>query len=176
MNLPLVKAIVILPGTALVYVPALIVWLTRNTSQAASFPPVSAIAWLAGAAFAAAGLWLMIWTIRLFVTKGGGGTPAPWRPIRNLIVAGPYRYVRNPMLAGANLLLVAEAILLQSLPILLWMIVFVALNTVYFALSEEPQLEKRFGQSYTDYKRQVPRWIPRLTPYRGGDESQGLNS
>jgi protein-S-isoprenylcysteine O-methyltransferase Ste14 len=173
---PLIKAIVILPGTALVYVPALIIWLTRNTSQAANFPPASAITWLAGVAFAVAGLWLMIWTIRLFVSKGGGGTPAPWRPIRNLIVVGPYRYVRNPMIVGVNLFMIAEAVLLHSFPILVWMIVFVAVNTIYFALSEEPQLQKRFDQSYTDYKRQVPRWIPRLTPYRGGDERQGLNS
>ena len=74
------------------------------------------------------------------------------------------------MLMGVNLVLVAEALLLQSIPILLWMITFVILNTIYFALSEEPQLEKRFGEAYRDYKRHVPRWIPRLSPYRGGND------
>lgn len=169
MNLPLAKAILILPGTALAYVPALIVWFTRNTALAASFPPGSAIPWLAAGAFAATGLALMVWTMWLFASKGGGGTPAPWRPIRNFVVSGPYRHVRNPMLIGVNLVLAAEAIVLQSYPILIWMIVFVAVNTAYFALSEEPQLAKRFGQPYTDYKRSVPRWIPRLTPYRDGE-------
>jgi len=166
MNSALIKGIVILPGTALVYVPALIFWLTRNTPYAASFPPNSAIMWFAGLSFAAAGLILMCWTMKLFTTKGGGGTPAPWQPIKNLIIEGPYRYVRNPMLVGVNLFLTAEAILLQSIPILLWMIAFVALNTVYFALSEEHELEKRFGKPYADYKQNVPRWIPRLSPYK----------
>jgi protein-S-isoprenylcysteine O-methyltransferase Ste14 len=167
MNIPLIKAIVILPGTALVYIPALLVWLTKETSFSASFPPNSVILWLAGLLFAAAGLMLMFWTMRLFAVAGGGGTPAPWEPIKNFIALGPYRYVRNPMLIGVNLVLVTEAILLQSIPIILWMITFVILNTIYFALSEEPQLEKRFGEAYRDYKRNVPRWIPRLFPYRG---------
>ena len=170
MNAPLIKAIIILPGTALVYVPALIIWLTRNTAYAASFAPVSAITWLAGLPFAIAGIVLMLWTMRLFAVKGGGGTPAPWEPIKNFVVLGPYRYVRNPMLIGVNLFLIAEAILLQSIPILLWIAAFVIINTIYFALSEEPLLEKRFGQAYANYKRNVPRWIPRLTPYRGGDD------
>jgi protein-S-isoprenylcysteine O-methyltransferase Ste14 len=170
MNLPLIKAILILPGTALVYVPALIVWLTSGTAWAARFPPDSALFWLAGALFAAAGLTMMVWTMRLFATKGGGGTPAPWQPIRNFIVAGPYRHVRNPMLIGVNLFLVAQAFLLQSWPLFIWMAAFVLINTVYFALSEEPQLQKRFGEAYADYKRNVPRWLPRLTPWRGSND------
>ena len=170
--IPLIKTIIILPGTALVFVPALIVWLTRGTAYAARFPPDTAIPWFVGLAAAGAGLALMIWTVTLFATKGGGGTPAPWEPIRNFIVVGPYRYVRNPMLLGVNLFLFAEAALLQSFPLFLWMIAFVIVNTLYFALAEEPQLKKRFGEAYTDYKRHVPRWIPRRSPYRG-DENGG---
>lgn len=165
MNIGLIKAIVILPGTALIYVPALIVWLTRNTPYEASYPPKTALVWLVGLCFALAGLILMYWTLKLFNTKGGGGTPAPWEPIKNLVIEGPYRFVRNPMLLGVILFLVAEALLLRSMPILLWMIAFVVLNTVYFALSEEPELEKRYGKSYIDYKHNVSRWIPRLSPY-----------
>ncbi|MGI9521440.1 MAG: methyltransferase family protein [Hyphomicrobiaceae bacterium] len=169
MSISLIKAILILPGTALVLIPALIVWLTQETSFAASFPPGSALLWLAGLLFAAAGLTLMIWTVRLFAIAGGGGTPAPWDPIKNFIVLGPYRYMRNPMLTGPSLILVAEALLMQSTPVLLWMIAFVVLNTIYFALWEEPQLEKRFGDAYRDYKRNVPRWIPRSSPYMRAD-------
>jgi protein-S-isoprenylcysteine O-methyltransferase Ste14 len=168
-NLPLIKAIVILPGTALVYVPSAIVWFTRGTAHAAEMPGPSLLPWLAGLPFAATGMVLMVWTMRLFTLKGGGGTPAPWEPIRNFIVLGPYRYVRNPMLTGVILFLVAEAILFRSLPILLWALFFFVLNTVYFALSEEPQLEMRFGQAYTDYKRAVPRWLPKLTPYNADE-------
>ena len=171
MNLPLIKAVVILPGTALAYIPALILWLTRGTAHAARFPPDMAFFWLAGLLFAAAGLAMMIWTMRLFAMKGGGGTPAPWQPVENFIVSGPYRHVRNPMIIGVNLFLTAEALLLGSWPIFAWIVAFVIVNTIYFALSEEPQLEKRFGQPYADYKRNVPRWLPRLTPWRGGDDS-----
>jgi protein-S-isoprenylcysteine O-methyltransferase Ste14 len=161
----MIKAIVILPGTALVYVPLLVVWLTRGTAFAANFVPNSVVAWLAGLPFAAAGLVLMAWTVRLYAIQGGGGTPAPWQPIRNFIVLGPYRHVRNPMLIGVILFLIAEAVLLQSIPIFLWMVAFVIINNFYFAFFEEPQLEKRFGQAYLDYNRNVPRWIPRLSPY-----------
>jgi protein-S-isoprenylcysteine O-methyltransferase Ste14 len=171
MNLPLIKAIIILPGTALVYLPALIVWLTSGTAWAARFPPDPAFFWLAGILVAVAGLTMMVWTMRLFATKGGGGTPAPWQPVENFIVLGPYRHVRNPMLIGVNLFLVAEALLLQSWPIFIWMVVFVLINTVYFALSEEPQLENRFGEAYAEYKRNVPRWLPRLTPWRDSDDA-----
>ena len=170
MNSSLIKAIVILPGTALVYVPTLIIWFTRSTPYSASFPPNSAGVCVAGLLFAAVGYLLMYWTVKLFITKGGGGTPAPWDPIQNFIAEGPYRYVRNPMLLGVNLFLIAEALLLQSIPILVWMIAFVALNTIYFMLSEEPQLVKRFGTTYVKYKQNVPRWIPRLSPYRGSTE------
>jgi len=166
MNIPLIKAIVILPGTALVYVPALIIWSTSGTAWAAGFPPDTPLSWLAGSGFAVAGLTLIIWTMRLFAVKGGGGTPAPWQPIQNFIVTGPYRYVRNPMLIGVNLFLIAEALVLQSWPIFIWMVAFVIINTAYFVLSEEPQLEKRFGQAYAEYRRNVPRWLPRLTPWR----------
>ncbi|MDA1098045.1 MAG: isoprenylcysteine carboxylmethyltransferase family protein [Proteobacteria bacterium] len=161
----MLKAVLILPGTALVYAPALIIWFTRDTALAASLAPTSIMIWLAGLPFAAAGLVLMFWTVRLFAVKGGGGTPAPWQPIRYFIVLGPYRHVRNPMLIGVILFLIAEAILLRSTPIFLWMAAFAIINTLYFTLSEEPELEKRFGQAYLDYKRNVPRWLPRLTPY-----------
>lgn len=170
MNLSLIKAICILPGTALLIIPAVILWLMQKSYFAASFPPDSALLWLAGLLFAAAGLTMMIWTVRIFAVAGGGGTPAPWNPIKNFIVIGPYRYMRNPMLSGANLILVAEALLLQSFPVFLWMIAFVVLNTIYFAHWEEPQLENRFGDAYRDYKRNVPRWIPRLSPYIGAGQ------
>ncbi len=170
MSISLIKAILILPGTALILIPALIVRLTRETPFAASFPPDSAVLWLAGLLFAAAGLTLTIWTVRLFAVAGGGGTPAPWEPIKNFLILGPYRYMRNPMLTGASLILVAEALLLRSTPVLLWMIAFVVLNTIYFAIWEEPQLEKRFGDAYREYKRDVPRWIPRSSPYMGAKQ------
>ena len=170
MNIGMIKAILILPGTALIYVPVLLVWLTRNTAYAARWMPETVTGWLGGILFAGIGLVLMIWSSRLFVTRGGGGTPAPWEPISNLIILGPYRYLRNPMLSGVIFFLIAEAFIFQSWPIFLWAVFFFALNTVYFAKFEEPQLERRYGAPYVEYKRNVPRWLPRTSAYDGGQK------
>jgi len=69
--------------------------------------------------------------------------------------------MRNPMISGVALMLLGEALLWGSWLVGLWASVFVAINHLYFVLSEEVGLERRFGQSYRDYKARVPRWIPR---------------
>jgi protein-S-isoprenylcysteine O-methyltransferase Ste14 len=115
-------------------------------------------------AFAALGLTLAASTVRLFSTRGRG-TPAPWDPPRKLVVQGPYRHVRNPMISAVLAMLAAEALLLQALPLAAWMAFFFAANAVYFPLVEEQGLERRFGDDYRVYKANVPRWIPRLTPW-----------
>ena len=73
------------------------------------------------------------------------GTPAPWEPTQKIVVRGPYRYIRNPMITGALLILSAQAMLFQSLPIALWMIVFLIFNLIYFPKVEEPRMLKRFS-------------------------------
>ena len=164
MNRELVKAVVVLPGTALVYVPGAVLWLTAGL--AGGWAPAGAGEarfWIA-LALAALGLALAIWTVRLFVTAGEG-TPAPWAPPTKLVVRGPYRHVRNPMLAAVNVILAAEALLFGSWYVAGWMAVFFLLNTAYFIRSEEPALEKRFGESYRLYKANVPRWVPRRRPW-----------
>jgi protein-S-isoprenylcysteine O-methyltransferase Ste14 len=70
------------------------------------------------------------------------------------------------MITGVLLMLSAEALLLQSWPIAAWMMLFFIGNAIYFPLVEEKGLEKRFGNEYRDYKANVPRWIPRLRPWR----------
>jgi hypothetical protein len=93
------------------------------------------------------GLVLMVATIRLFVTVGKG-TLAPWNP--------PQR------LAGVFLVLLGEAVLAASLPVLGWFAAFVVVNAVYIPFAEEPGLVKRFGSDYLTYKQNVPRWVPGL--------------
>lgn len=125
----------------------------------------AAIPALAGAALIAAGLALAIWTMRLFATIGRG-TPAPWDPPRRLVVEGPYRHVRNPMIAAVLAVLLGEAALFGSSWLLIWTSIVAVVNHLYFLLHEEPRLERRFGEEYRDYKRNVPRWLPRRTPWR----------
>jgi protein-S-isoprenylcysteine O-methyltransferase Ste14 len=116
------------------------------------------------------GVTLLVWTNRLFIGKGRG-TLAPWDPPRKFIAEGPYRHVRNPMIIGVWLVLAAEAIFFQSAGITFWALFFMLANVIYYPLKEEKDLIKRFGDDYWEYRRNVPAWIPRLTPWKGENES-----
>jgi len=163
-HIGLIKAIIVLPGTVLVFIPAIILIVAGSENFSNQLlKPDRALFWLALLP-ACLGLGLAIWTVRLFM-KFGNGTPAPWEPPQKLVVRGPYRHVRNPMISGVLFMLMAEALLFQSWPIAIWMAVFFVINTVYFPLVEEKDLVKRFGDDYQTYKNHVPRWIPRLRPW-----------
>lgn len=156
--------ILVLPGTALVLVPGALLWLTTDPQAGLTVAgPADIDLWI-GLAVGLLGLALAVWTVRLFV-RLGEGTPAPWDPPQKLVVAGPYRHVRNPMIAAVLLMLFGEALVFKSSPIAAWLIVFFVINGIYFPLSEEKDLEKRFGDDYRRYKQNVPRWLPRLTPW-----------
>jgi protein-S-isoprenylcysteine O-methyltransferase Ste14 len=126
------------------------------------------VAAFAGIVSLAAGLALFAASFYNFATQGLG-TLAPWDPPRRLVVRGPYRYVRNPMISGVVFILVAEGLMLRSVPHLAWASLFMLINAVYIPFAEEPQLADRFGEDYARYKRHVPRIIPRLTPWDGID-------
>ena len=81
-----------------------------------------------------------------------------------------YAYVRNPMITGIVLILASEALMLSSWAIGIWAVVFLIINMFYFPLSEEPGLRKRFGKEYEEYCKNVPRYIPRLTPWKAHQE------
>jgi protein-S-isoprenylcysteine O-methyltransferase Ste14 len=155
----------LLPGTVSVVVPALILLTGDGPNIGWGLDGLLAVAPLVvGFALIAAGLALWVWTVRLFASIGEG-TLAPWDPTRHLVIDGPYRHVRNPMITGVLVVLLGEATLLGAPGLLLWAAIFVAVNHVFFLVHEEPALERRFGEQYRDYKRQVPRWLPRRMPY-----------
>ena len=97
----------------------------------------------------------MFKTISSFI-RIGKGTLAPWSPTKKLFIAGMHAYVRNPMIMGVLTVLIGESIAIISLNILVWAGFFFLLNTVVFILYEEPDLEKKFGDEYREYKRNVP--------------------
>jgi len=165
MNWSMLRAILILPGNVVVVIPAFILWLSSSTRFTYHVSgPSDCQFWLA-LCLLIPGLWLSIWTSRLFLEKGEG-TPAPWDPPRKLVVRGPYCFVRNPMITGVIAMLGAEAVFFQSWPLFGWAILFFLGNAVYFPYFEEKGLEARFGLAYREYKQNVPRWIPRLTPWQ----------
>ena len=93
--------------------------------------------------------------------KFGQGTPAPWDPPQKLVVHGPYRYVRNPMITSVLFMLAAEAMFFQSWPIFFWLVLFFLLNNIYFPFFEERSLEKRFGYGqYRLVRSLVPAGLP----------------
>ena len=162
------RAIALLPGTVTVVVPTLILVLGDGPRIGWGLSGVAvALPVLLGAALIAAGFALWAWTVRLF-SRIGKGTLAPWDPTSRLVVEGPYRHARNPMISGVVAVLLGEAALFGSLALVVWAAVFFALNHSYFLLFEEPGLERRFGDEYRRYKQGVPRWIPRRTPWREG--------
>ena len=160
------RSFVVLPGMALLLIPVLIIWLTRGSQLASSLArPNQAQFWL-GLLAAILGAWLSLASVSTML-RFGEGTPAPWEPTRQLVFRGPYRYVRNPMMIGIMLILLAEAFLLQSWGIAVWFAVFLLLNLIYLPHVEEKGLELRFGQAYREYQANVPRWIPRTRPWDG---------
>ena len=155
-------AIAVLPFTIAVLVP---VWIAQGYGVALtlgrSVGPV--LLQLVGLGLLSLGLVLFAASVWRFATDGKG-TLAPWDPPRVFVVRGPYQFVRNPMISGVIMCLFGEAFTLLSLHHGVWAVCFVILNLVYIPFIEEPQLERRFGDSYREYRRHVRRFIPRLRP------------
>lgn len=159
-------AILLLPFVVVVMIPR---WLLRAWSESDTRwidgTIAAASAHIAGIVVFLCGFALFAWCVSLFA-RVGGGTLAPWDPTRRLVAVGPYQHVRNPMISGVLAMLVGETIFLGSRVIAIWAATFFVMNSIYFLMSEEPGLEKRFGADYREYKSAVPRWLPRATPWK----------
>ena len=99
----------------------------------------------------------------------GLGTPAPIAPTQKLVVTGLYRYVRNPIYIAVVAVIFGQALLFGEWRLiwygaLLWLFFHVWVVTI-----EEPTLDQTFGTEYENFRTNVPRWIPRLTPWRTAD-------
>lgn len=145
-----------LPLTVLVLLPLLVAQWDRHL-VAVSLGPIR---WL-GLVPIVVGVLLGVWSSALFVTQGEG-TPSPWNPPQRFIVAGPYQYVRNPMMLGAFAVLFGEAVVAESLGILLYLCLVMGIACWYVVAIEERRLVVRFHDTYLVYKERVPRWLPQL--------------
>jgi len=97
------------------------------------------------------------------LTRRGKGAFVEVDPPTELVVVGPYGYVRNPIVAFLLGAMLGEAIALSSTGVLIMFFVFLTLAHRQVTRLEEPLLRKRFGRSYDEYCAHVPRWIPRRT-------------
>jgi protein-S-isoprenylcysteine O-methyltransferase Ste14 len=159
------RAIALLPGTVVLVVPAIILVAGDGPDVGWGLDgAVAALPVVLGGGLLGGGLALWVWTVRL-LARVGQGTLAPWDATRHLVVEGPYRHVRNPMITAVLAVLLGEAAVLGSPGLLIWAGGFLLGTWALFVLYEEPGLERRFGDEYREYKRHVGRWIPRRTPW-----------
>jgi protein-S-isoprenylcysteine O-methyltransferase Ste14 len=158
----LVKAFLIFPLNVMGVIPALLIWCSCPSGVLENFSyGFNSLKFFTGILSVTFGLVLCWKTVSLF-TDVGKGTPAPFNPPRNLVIEGPYIYLRNPMMVGVWMVLFGESLIFDSILLAAWFLVFFGLCLLLIPVWEEPGLEKRFGETYRDYERKVPRWIPKL--------------
>lgn len=151
-----------LPFTVLVIMPFLILCATHGLRLGAGIGTYGdTVIASFGFLIFIAGIFLLCWTIKLFFTTGKG-TLAPWSPPEKLVIEGPYRHTRNPMISAVVITLIGEAVISGSIWIFIMGLTFFIVNHFYFIYFEEPCLLIRFGEAYARYKQNVPRWLPRL--------------
>ena len=133
--------------------------------------PGGAAAQVAGGAMVVAGAAALTGSFVRFAAEGLG-TPAPFAPPRRLVVGGLYRFVRNPMYLAAASAVAGQGLLLGQRKLLWATAIWAVPVELFVRLYEEPDLARRFGDDYARYRRHVPRWVPRATPWTPPASSQ----
>jgi protein-S-isoprenylcysteine O-methyltransferase Ste14 len=153
--------LVLAPGTVVGLVPW---WLSRweRRPPLLGFAPFRAV----GAVLLAAGAVALLESFARFAWRGRG-TPAPVAPPARLVVTGLYRHVRNPMYVGILSAVLGQALLLGDPKVVGWGLVLWLAFHLFVVGYEEPTLRRTFGADYDAFRANVPRWIPRLTSWRG---------
>lgn len=142
---------IVVPGAGAVWLPR---WILARFD-----PGAAVVAWPAVVVIAlgAAGY---LWCVWVFAVAGRG-TPGPWDAPRRVVAIGPYRWMRNPIYLAALLVVLGEAWLFLSLPLLVYAAAIAVTFHLFVIGYEERTLRRRFGQAYLEYRRAVPRWFPR---------------
>ncbi len=141
------------------FIALLLIYVPMQVAERAgiSYPEAQGVPQIAGLAIGTIGALIALWCVLTF-TLVGKGTPAPFDPPRELVTTGPYRFLRNPMYAGASLALAGASLYFQSLALLGYTAVFLTLTHLLAVLYEEPTLKRLFGAAYTNYFQQTKRW------------------
>jgi len=143
-------------GLLLIYLP------TRVLSWSGIVRPAAIAApQIIGLIVGSVGALIALWCIFTFALIGRG-TPAPFDPPRLLVIRGPYRFVRNPMYIGAGLSLAGAALFYESVPLLVYGVIFLLASHLFVLSYEEPTLRRIFGSEYEAYCHRVRRWWPRV--------------
>ena len=145
----------LIPGSVLVFVPYLLVRERDPTL-------LELDAWqLAGAVWIIVGIVIGSWCTFDFMIRGRG-TPNPLDPPKLLVQLGFYRYVRNPGYISVAFILLGETLFFRSVSVAIYAALLLIGIHLLVVLYEEPILRQRYHESYDEYCRRVPRWIPRI--------------
>jgi protein-S-isoprenylcysteine O-methyltransferase Ste14 len=153
---PILKTILFttfVPGTVAVLIPR---WLIGGFSS--SQP--GALAWL-GALITLVGVAIYFRCAWEFAIRGLG-TPAPIAPTKFLVTSALHRYVRNPMYIGVAMVIVGEAVFFRRPHLLVYAALMLLTAHLFVVFYEEPTLRRQFGEPYEEYRRTVPRWVPKF--------------
>jgi len=157
------KALIIsllLPTAVIIIIPLFIIFFIDRIAIARLFE-LNLIQIIYGMTLIIVGLILLIWCVSIFFTLGNGTLmPISKLETQKLVIKGPYRYMRHPMILGVFIILLGESILFGSCWLLGFSIFFFILNLIYLPLVEEKGLEKRFGDDYLQYKAKIHGWLP----------------
>jgi protein-S-isoprenylcysteine O-methyltransferase Ste14 len=154
--------LVLAPGTVAGIVPYRISrW--RFETRSTAWLPLRII----GALLIAMGALVLLDSFARFALKGLG-TPAPVFPTRHLVISGLYRHVRNPMYVAVVVAIIGQGFLFGNIRLLEYAVVVWLAFHLFVMLYEEPMLRSSFGTEYESFCNGVPRWIPRLSPWRQG--------
>jgi protein-S-isoprenylcysteine O-methyltransferase Ste14 len=147
------------PGT----VAGLIPWWIGRWRVHAPFVGFTALR-ITGCLMIAAGLIILLESFLRFALKGLG-TPAPVFPTKHLVVTGTYRFVRNPMYVAVVSLVLGQAFFFGDIRIFIYGLCAWLVTHLFVLTYEEPTLRRTFPIEYPAFTANVPRWIPRLTPW-----------
>lgn len=147
-------------GTLYLSLIAFFVFLSLAVDQWLSLPRIyCSLSFAIGLVFIFLGIFLTLFSTALFLKERG--TPVPVSPPPKLITTGPYRFARNPMLSGIFIQLFGLGIALGSLSLtLIFTPLFIIINVWELKKVEEPELLKRLGEPYAEYRKRVPMFFP----------------
>jgi len=115
---------------------------------------------IAGLIIYVSGFILMAWALTILGMNYQLGGVDP-RATDNMVVNGPYRYIRHPMYTAALCIALGLSFLIQSIGCFITFCIYLVL-IIFLIQEEEKSLIRAYGETYLAYRRDVRMLIPFL--------------